>query len=280
MRTNYILKRNMKRVLFTVAVLLVVVVSLFPIYWVILTSFKYQRDFMSSPPVYFTTALTLEHYITAFKMWNTGPYIIHSLVISLIATFLIVLLSVPAAYAISKHQIGGAKLNTWMVFQRMLPPAVVIIPVYLIFSKLNILDTYIGMALPYLIFQIPFAILMLIGFFSDIPQSLQEAAMVDGCTEIQSLVKIILPLVLPGIVVVILFSFVFVWNDMLIALALSRQNTQTIVMLVAASMQQLTGTFFGMAAAMASFAIIPIFVITIFTQKHLVRGMTMGGVKG
>ena len=266
MRTNYILKRNMKRVLFTVAVLLVVVVSLFPIYWVILTSFKYQRDFMSSPPVYFTTALTLEHYITAFKMWNTGPYIIHSLVISLIATFLIVLLSVPAAYAISKYQIGGAKLNTWMVFQRMLPPAVVIIPVYLIFSKLNILDTYIGMALPYLIFQIPFAILMLIGFFSDIHQSLQEAAMVDGCTEIQSLV--------------ILFSFVFVWNDMLIALALSRQNTQTIVMLVAASMQQLTGTFFGMAAAMASFAIIPIFVITIFTQKHLVRGMTMGGVKG
>lgn len=258
----------------------ILIITLFPIYWVIGTSFKYQRDFMASPPVYFPKEFTLDHYITAFKMWNTWPYILNSVIISLLATVLIVLLSVPAAYSISKYRVGGAKLQAWLIFQRMLPPVVVIIPIYLIFSKLNLLDTYIGMALPYLIFNIPFAIMMLIGFFSDIPPSLQEAAMIDGCTEIQAMRKVVLPLILPGIVVVILFCFVFVWNDMLIALSLSRQNTQTIILLVAASMQQLTGTYFGMAAAMASFAIVPIFIITLVMQKHLVRGMTMGGVKG
>lgn len=273
-------RKTVKWILFYMLVAAILAVTLFPICWVIMTSVKYQRDFMASPPAYFPKGITLDHYITAFKMWNTWPYIWNSIIISVLATALVIALSLPAAYAIAKYNAGGSKLRTWLIFQRMLPPVVVVIPIYLIFSKLNLLDTHIGMALPYLIFQIPFAILMLVGFFADIPSSIQEAALVDGCTEMQSLRKVLLPLVRPGIVVVVLFCFVYIWNDMLIALSLARQNTQTIVLLVSASMQQLTGTYFGIAAAMASFAIIPIFLITLFMQKHLVRGMTLGGVKG
>lgn len=273
-------KSIIKKILFYLLVAVIVVVTLFPIYWVITTSFKYQRDFMSSPPIYFATEYTFDHYVKAFKLWNAWPYIINSLIISLSSTGVILLLSIPAAYAIAKYRSGGAKFKIWLTVLRMLPPVVLVIPLFLMLNKIGIIDTYPGMVLPYLVFNVPFAILMLVGFFADIPPSLQEAALVDGCTEMKAMRKIVLPLLLPGIVVVILFCFVYVWNDLLIAVALTRQNTQTIMLLVTASMQQLTGTYFGNAAAMASFAIVPIFIITLFTQKYLVRGLTLGGVKG
>ena len=158
-------KKIIGKIAWYILILIILLVTLFPIYWVVGTSFKYQRDFMASPPVYFPKEFTLTHYITAFEMWNTWPYIWNSIVISLIATVLVVIISVPAAYSVSKYKIGGAKLQAWLIFQRMLPPVAVIIPLYLIFSKLNLLDTYLGMALPYLIFQIPFSIIMLMGFF-------------------------------------------------------------------------------------------------------------------
>lgn len=264
---------------FYIFIILAVVFALFPILWVVGTSFKLRRDFMAYPPVFIPKALTFEHYHRAFRLWNAWPFIRNSLITAFSTTAITLLLSVPAAYAVVRHRIGGIKFKVWLVFQRLLPPVVIIIPIYLMFSKLGLVDTYIGLILAYLSFNVPFAIWMLFGFFADIPPSIQEAAMIDGCSEMKAVRKVVLPLLMPGLVVVILFCFIDVWNDLLIVLPLARQNTQTIIILVTSSMQQLTGSYFGNAAAIASFAIIPTLIITLFLQKHLIRGMALGGVK-
>ena len=258
----------------------VLIIILFPIFWVISTSFKVPNDYYSSPPVWIPSEITIDHYYKLFTTYGASPYIINSIIIASGATIFVMLLSIPAAYSMSKYRIGGEKFSFWILSLRMLPPVVAIIPLFILFIQLKLIDTYIGLILPYLIFNIPFAIWLLISFFKDIPPELHESAMVDGCTEVGAMVKIILPLMSPGIVVVSLFTFIFTWNDLLLALSLSRSHTKTLMVLIASTMQSPTGIFFGAAAASATIGIIPVFLITLFLQRYLVKGLTLGGVKG
>lgn len=268
-----------KNIIFYAVLCSIAVFSLFPIYWVINTSLKIPREFTATPPIYIPTVLTLDNYMDVIERFNATPFLMNSAIIAFGTVIVVLLLSVPAAYAASRYNFGGTKLRTYLMMQRMLPVVVIILPMFLIFIATGLIDTHHGMILPYLIFQVPFAIWMLIGFFSDIPPSLQEAAMVDGCSEFKAVVKVVLPLLKPALVVVVLFVFIAVWNDFLIALTLTRRSTSTFMLLVVTAMEQMPGDFFGRSSAMASLAIIPIFVVTIVLQRHLIRGMMVGGIK-
>jgi len=258
----------------------ILIIVLFPIFWVISTSFKPLNDFYSSPPVWIPSEITFDHYYKLFTTYRASPYIINSIIITSGVTILVMLLTIPAAYSMSRYRIGGKKLPFWILSFRMLPPVAVVIPLFLLFIQLKLIDTYIGLILSYLVFHIPFAIWLLISFFKDIPPELHESAMIDGCTEVGAMVKIILPLISPGIVVVSLFTFIFTWNDLVLVLTLSRGHTKTLMLLIASTMQSPTGIFFGAAAASAAIGIIPVFLITLFLQRYLVKGLTLGGVKG
>jgi multiple sugar transport system permease protein len=162
----------------------------------------------------------------------------------------------------------------------MMPPVAAVIPLFLLYARLNLIDTYPGIIIADTIFNIPFAVWILISFFADFPREIQDQALVDGCTEFESLWRIIMPAVLPGVVVVSLFCFVFSWNELMFALTFTRTTTKPVMKLFESLLQSPTGNFYGAAAAAVVLGVIPAYLLTLFFQRYLVRGLTMGGVKG
>ncbi len=262
-----------------VLLIIFIVITLFPLLWLLITSIKIPKDYYASPPVWFPSQVTLEHYKVLFTTYGVGPFIKNSIIIAAGNTILVLLLGIPAAYAIARHSIGGKNFAFWILSQRMLPPVAAVIPLFMLFSKLRLIDTYTGLILTYSIFNLSFAVWMLIGFFRDTPQELYEAAMLDGCNEVQTIIKVILPIIAPGVVVVALFCFVFAWNELMFAMTFSRTNAKTLMMVIASTMQSPTGIFFGEAAGAAVIGLIPPFILTLFFQRYLVRGLSFGAVK-
>jgi multiple sugar transport system permease protein len=262
-----------------VILIIFIVVTLFPLLWLLITSIKIPKDYYSSPPVWFPSQVTGEHYKVLFTTYGAGPFIKNSIIIAAGNTILVLLLGIPAAYAIARHSIGGRNFAFWILSQRMLPPVAAVIPLFMLFSRFRLLDTHIGLILTYSIFNLSFAVWMLIGFFRDTPQELYEAAMLDGCNEVQTIMKVILPIIAPGVVVVALFCFVFAWNELMFAMTFSRTNAKTLMMVIASTMQSPTGIFFGEAAGAAVIGLIPPFILTLFFQRYLVRGLSFGAVK-
>lgn len=255
-------------------------VGIFPILWLMVTSFKLPREYFSSPPVWIPKVITIEHYKVLLTTYGGLPFFRNSLIIASSNMFLVLLIAIPAAYAISKHKVGGEKFSFWILSQRMLPPVAAVIPLFLLYSKFNLIDTHIGLILAYAIFNLPFCVWMLMGFFDEFPVEIQEQAMIDGCTEIQSLVKVVLPVIVPGVVVVALFCFVFSWNELMLALTLTTTNAKTITVLFASILQSPTSMFFGEAACAAIISLLPALILTFFFQRYIVRGLTLGSIKG
>jgi len=262
-----------------VLLIIFIVITLFPLLWLLITSIKIPKDYYASPPVWLPSQVTIEHYKVLFTTYGAGPFIKNSIIIAAGNTILVLLLGIPAAYAIARHSIGGKNFAFWILSQRMLPPVAAVIPLFMLFSKLRLIDTYTGLILTYSIFNLSFAVWMLIGFFRDTPQELYEAAMLDGCNEVQTIIKVILPIIAPGVVVVALFCFVFAWNELMFAMTFSRTNAKTLMMVIASTMQSPTGIFFGEAAGAAVIGLIPPFILTLFFQRYLVRGLSFGAVK-
>lgn len=255
-------------------------VAFFPIFWLLETSFKIPRQYFSYPLVWIPTPLTLEHYIELFTLYEAVKFLKNSLIIAFVNMILVLVVSIPAAYAISRYKAGGASLSLWILIQRMLPPVAVIIPLFLLFMKANLIDTHIGLIVAYTVFNIPLAVWLLMSFFGDFPVEIQEASMVDGCTELQSLYKVVLPVIAPGIVVTALFCFLGAWNELMMAITFTRTNAGTIPILITTTLQEPTSNIYGVAAGMAVFAVVPAFVLTLSLQKYIVRGLTLGAVKG
>ena len=161
----------------------------------------------------------------------------------------------------------------------MLPPVAAIIPLFLLYVKFGLIDTYTGIILSHTIFNIPFAVWILIGFFADFPREIQDQAMVDGCSEFGTIWRIILPVIIPGVLVVTLFTFVFSWNEVMFSLTFGRTETRTITKLFQSLLQSPTGIFFGPAAASVILGVIPAYTLTLFFQRYLVRGLSLGSVK-
>lgn len=254
--------------------------SLLPTLWILSTSLKTPGEYFTFPPIWFPRRPTLEHYRLLFGEYEGLQYLRNSLIISGGNTLLVLALSIPAAYALARYRVGGRALAFWILSQRMLPPIALVIPLFLLYAKLSLLDTFPGLILAYTIFNIPLAVWLLIGFFQDFPRDIQDQAMVDGCSELGSVTRVILPVIAPGVMVVALLTFTLCWNDLLLALTLTRSSTRTIMVFFTSALYAPTDVQYGSASASIVLGVIPAFALTLCGQRYLVRGLSMGGVKG
>ncbi len=251
---------------------------LFPIYWLVMISFKTADEIYAFPPVWWPASLQFDNYLVLFKdgdamaVWN-------SLVIASASTLLAMVVGTLCAYSLARYKTGGDHLSNWVLSQRMVPPIAVVFPVFLLYAMLGWVDTYVGMILLYTAFNLPYVIWMMRGYIQDIPKTLEEAALIDGCTRWQVIWKVVLPMSRAGLLATAIFTFIFAWNEFLFALVLTRTEVVTYTV-------QVTHYFGGQSnfwtkiAAMSVLGTLPVFVAVICMQRYLVRGMSLGAVKG
>jgi len=272
--------KSFKVILIYLVLFIGVFFALFPIVWTISTSFKTIKEYYTFPPVWIPHYPTLNNYKYILFTWTSGlKYLLNSTIVASLNTILVLLISIPAAYGIARFRIGYENLSFWILSQRMLPPIAVVIPYFLLFRRLGLIDTYLSLIIVYLPFNIGFAVWLLIGFFEDFPMDVEEAAMIDGCSRLGAILKVVLPIIAPGIVVCAIFCFIFCWNEFMFALILTRETAKTVTAQLAA-FQSPTKIMWGEMSALVVLAIIPVLILALSVQKYLVRGLALGAVKG
>jgi len=206
-------------------------------------------------------------------------YLVNSVIIASMSLGISLLLGLPAAYSFARFKFRGRQdLLFWMLTLRMVPPIVVVLPIYLIWRKLGLLDTWIGVAIVYLTFNVPFTIWMLKSFIQEVPSTLDEAAMVDGCSRIQAFLRVVLPLCAPGLAVTGVFCFIFSWNEFLFALILTSRDAKTLTVGALDFWTNVTVQW-NTIAAISTVALIPPMIVSYIFSKYLVKGMTLGAIK-
>ena len=211
------------------------VIFMFPVLWMFLTSFKDKAEYFSYPPVFWPKSFSLRNYFNsmAFPDGRGGLQGFRdSLIIALGSTFASVLLGSLAAYSISRFKTGGENFSFWILSTRMFPPVAAALPLFLIFKQLKLLDNHLSLVIANTIFNLPFVIWLLKGFFDELPIEMEEAAWIEGCGHLKTFRLISLPLVAPGLVATSLFSFIFSWNEFMFALLLTRRNVRTLTIIV------------------------------------------------
>ena len=252
----------------------------FPVIWGLLTSFKTERDVLAYPPVWLFTP-TLDNYRAVLSgSQSILPNLWSSMVVSSLATLLTMLIAVPAAYALARLRYPAKKASGFYVLTtQMLPPVGLIIPYYLALQRIGALDTYAGLVVIYLTFSLPFAIWLMVSYFEDVPLEMEEAALLDRAGRLRALWHVILPQVRGGIAVTTIFVFLNAWNEFMFAVVLggNRVRPVTVAMFNFISVEQ---TQWARLAAAAMVAMAPVILIGIFAQRHIVKGLTVGAVKG
>jgi ABC-type glycerol-3-phosphate transport system permease component len=258
----------------------ILVVWSFPVLWALLTSFKTERDVLAYPPKLIFTPTLANYADVLFGSASVLPNLWSSLVVASLATALAMLIAIPAAYALARLEFP-AKRGTgfYVLATQMLPPVGLIIPYYLVMQKLAVLDTYPGLIVIYLTFSLPFAIWLLVSYFEDIPREMEEAALLDRASRLRALWHVILPQVRGGIAVTTIFVFLNAWNEFLFAVVLggNRVRTVTVAMFNFISVEQ---TLWAKLAAGAVLAMAPVILLGLLAQRHIVKGLTVGAVKG
>jgi multiple sugar transport system permease protein len=231
--------------------------------------------------VWFPAEPSLKHYYGLFTQANGWLYLRNSLAISSLSMFAALFFSVPTAYSVARFRFGGSMFSNFLLLLRTMPAIALVIPIYVIYREIGFTNNYFGLILLYTVFYIPFAVWLLIGFIRDVPQEIEEAALIDGCSYLQALLRVVLPVILPGLAVVALFAFINTWNEFLFALLLTGADTKTLMVLVSSyTTGSPTDTFFGEASASTVLGIIPAFLVAFALQRYLVKGLSLGAVKG
>jgi len=265
-----------------VAIFAVLFVMLVPFIWLVLTSFKRPIDYLSWPPVVVPDIWTLSNY----KMILEKPMIFNnfanSMIIAVVSTLLAVLIGSAGAYGLLRTKLPF-KLNNiiliWILITRMYPAIATAVPYFVLIQKLGLIDTKIALIITYTSFSLPFVVWLMLGFFQGIPKSLEDAAIVDGCNFFQRFVRIIFPLSAPGIIATTILSFILAWNEFLFAVILTSLNAKTIPVVIAGFITD-KGLEWGEMSALGVAFVLPVIILAWISQKYLVRGLTLGAVKG
>ncbi|MEZ4563482.1 MAG: carbohydrate ABC transporter permease [Thermomicrobiales bacterium] len=255
-----------------------VLLWLFPIYWIVLTSFKTPLLINEKTPV-FVFSPTMENYTHLFTEFNFARPLWNSLVVTTVSTVVVIILALLAAYALARMDVpGGRNIALWMLSLRFMPPIAIVIPFFIAWQRLGIIDTHLGLILVYVAFNLPFAVWMLRGFLVDVPRDLDEAAMLDGLGHVAILRRIIFPVIAPGVAVTAIFTFVFAFNEYLMALVLTSRNASTAPVTVAKFIQPYS-ILWGDVGAAATIQLVPILIVVFLLQRHIMRGISLGAVK-
>jgi len=259
-----------------------VVLVLLPIYWMVNMSFKGRAEFAALPPTLLVQRPTLENYRDLIVTQRFDRFGLNSLVVALIAASIAVTIGTLAAYGLSRFRLPR-NLNYHLLFTiltvRMFPPVVTVIPLFVYYRDLGLLDSQLGLGLVHSFSEIPLVVWMMIGFFRDIPRDMEEAALVDGDHRLAVLRKIAIPLAAPGLAATFILVFISSWNEFLLALILTETRAQTLPIAVAAQITQFDVKYGNLMAA-GVLATLPVLVLAMLAQRHLTRGLTVGGVTG
>jgi sorbitol/mannitol transport system permease protein len=256
---------------------LVAFVVFFPILWTVLTSLKTEAQAASTPPV-FLFHVTFGNYRTVFDA-NYFSFFENTVILSVGSTLLAMLLGLPAAYSLAFHPSPRTpKVLSWVLSTKMLPAVGALIPLIVIYKRVHLFDTRLGMILLYAAFNLPLVIWMMRSFFADLPKEILEAATVDGAGFLRIMTRIVLPLTAPGLAATALLSLIFSWNEFLLAVNLTGANTGTLPVFISGFMTS-EGLFWAQMSAASTLAIAPVILAGWLAQRSLVRGLTFGAVK-
>jgi multiple sugar transport system permease protein len=263
------------QVVLGILVAALILLYLSPIIWLVVTSFKDRVDIFSSAPSLFFMP-TLENYRQAFLEKGFTDNLLNSTIVGVVSTGIALLVGVPAAYSLSRARKGETFMMA-LLAARLLPAMVLAVPLFVLASSLGVRDSYFALIAAHLTFALPFTVWMMRGFFLAVPISLDEAARLDGCGEWGTFLRVILPIVKPGLASTGIFCLINSWNEFLFALVLTGRHTQTLPVAIPSLITPI-GTSWGQVAAVGTVTILPVLIIAFIVQKHIVAGMTGGAV--
>lgn len=260
-----------------------VICALLPIYWMVTISLKTEVDQFAAPPKWVSFSPTLAHYKNAFGERSFGQYLATSATVSVLSTICALVLGTLAAYGLARFRWPrrmNTRLSLWILSTRMFPPIVTAIPLFLLMRDLFLLDSIAALVIAYTAFNLPFVVWMMRGFFLELPKELEEAALVDGDSRLGALRRVILPLAAPGLAATAVFCLIVCWNEFLFALILTQTDAaMTLPVGIAGRVTQYEIEW-GVMSAAGAVAMIPIMVFALAVQRYLVRGLSLGAVKG
>jgi len=277
------LRDRIGRVLIYILLILLLGVMFFPVFWLISTSFKTNFDVYHIPPKWLPNPVTLKHYTDLWSGYVPFPLYLRNSIITGIATSLLATTGATfAGYALSRLTFPGKRpLLLLILATQMFPHVLILISLYIMYRELHLMDSHVGLVLAFTTFAVPFSVWMMKGFFDSVPGEIEEAALIDGCTRVGALRRVVLPLVAPGLLAVGLFSFLDAWNNLLYPLTLATSNEVRTIPpgMLLSFLGQFKQDWGGMMAASVVITI-PTTIIFVFLQRYLVQGLTAGAVKG
>ena len=260
---------------------IILLILLFPFFVMVSTMLKSGKDVYSTPPFWIPTHIEWQNFVAVWTQYDLSSYFIASIIIALGATVLNTILCVPAAYAIARLRFVGRKVSMYLLLMiEMFSPVIVIISLFKIVASIGFLDRYISLIILDALFTVAFNTWMMNGYFKTIPKDIEEAALIDGCTRVQTMTRIMLPIAVPGLVTVMIYAFIFSWNEFLFALSFIQSKDKmplTIALYNFVGRWTTQWQFLTMAAFLA---IIPVLILFYVIEKRLVAGLAGGAVKG
>lgn len=274
------IRRFSSRALVWTALVAIVVLYGFPFLYMLLTSFKTPLETIAVPARVWPTTWTIDNYTAALTRTGVGESFINSVVTAVLSTLMSLLLAIPAAYAITRYRTGlGRAFILVALITRMVPAIVVGVPLIATFRNIGIADTSIALAIAHTTISLPLSIWLMASFFESVPDELEEAAKIDGCSRLGALWRVVLPVTSGGVAVTAIFAFLASWNEFLFALLLTAVRAQT-TPIVIANLQTQFGLDWGAMTALAVLYSVPVILLTLVLQRHIVAGLTLGAVKG
>ena len=282
-RSRHVARLMMARWSRYILLLVAVLIAITPVYWMITISLKSEIDQFAVPPRWVLFTPTLVHYYDAFLTRSFGQYLVTSITVAALSTLFAVTIGTLAAYGLARFRLRGKldqRLSMWILSTRMFPPIVTAVPLFLMMRDVQLLNTLAALVIVYTALNLPFVVWMMRGFFRELPRELEEAAMVDGDSRLGALVRVILPLVTPGLAATAVFCLIVSWNEFLLALVLTQTDaSMTLPVGIAGRVTQYEIKW-GVMSAAGVVAMIPIMVFAMAVQRYLVRGLSLGAVKG
>ena len=264
-----------------IAAALVVIVCLFPFLWMIISSLKVLKELYTIPPTWIPEAPTLGNYATVIFESNIPRYFLNSVVISVGSTALALFLAIFASYGFARFNFRGkTAYQSFILVGQLLPTAAIIVPLFITLRYLDLVNTYLGLILVYMIITLPLSVWMLTSYFKAIPRELEEAAIIDGATRMGVLFRITLPLSLPGLVAVMVYAFVTTWNEFIFALCFATDSSVKTLPIGLAEFTTEFNTDWGAVMAASVIMTVPIAILFLSMQKYFVGGMMAGATKG
>ena len=258
---------------------LFVIFVLAPLYWVVITSIKPSSDYLTVPPVWFPAQPTIVHYSAALFSYRGLQGLLNSLIVASASTVLSAAMGTMMAYSLARFNTGGQHLAFWVLSQRFLPPVAIVLPLFLLFRSWGLYDTHFGLIVAYTFMTLLLSVWMMYAYFRQLPKSLEEAALVDGLSRWQAFRMVAVPLAAPGIAATAVFVFIAVWTEFFFALILTSRYAFTLPTVFRAFLG-FQGAQYGEAAALAATSLVPSIALGMLVQRHLVRGLTLGAIRG